>query len=950
MTIRTLNGTYNSTYTLSSGFTALSVTASGVVHGTPGSSLGDGGGDGVVVTFVAPVINSGSLFGGAGAGGYPGSSKIAPGQGGSGGTGADLTAGGYLHNENAIVGGSGGTGGGAPHGARGGYGGAGVLLGAAGTVKNSNAIEGGQGGTGGTGTYGGTGGTGGVGLSIAGTASVVSSGIVVGGSGGMGGTASSSGAGNGGAGGVGGAGIVLTAAAAIGNSGLIQGGSGGAGAAGVNGGANGLSGTGGDGVDLTGGGTLTNTGSVLGGSVGASVGFYGDGVRLAKAGRVVNGGATTTSALIKGEVGVYAQAGALTTLINFGTVAGLEAVELEGGGRVANGSASVTSALIAGGVVFGVGGVATLINFGTVDGYVTFDVAKDRLIAEPGSKITHSAGGAGTLELAGGAETITGMGPGGVITGGISMSAHDFATYQVDAAASLELTGVNQLGAGHSLIDNGGFGVASGASLTVANGGKVEVRGTVGNVGSIALNGEGSATELFVLADTTITGVGFVILSGTGARILGASASTILDIAGTVAGVGSIGLNRLSLTVDHGARIEANAAGNLTITTKSVTNLGIIESTAAGAKLVLGPQTINQDNEGEIYAPAGVIDLEDDVVIGGSVGSALPGLVYVTVGGGEFNGIAQDISLFGQVRVSNGSNVTLEGRVNDTGQINLFGGSSTSELIIGAAGVSLIGGGSVLLDNSANNRILGQAASDTLTNEDRITGAGQVGGGIMTLVNDAAGVILGNQTTALIIDTGANTITNDGLIEATGKGGVLVNSPVIGDGTLEAAGTGTLTFAKAVDGSGVGLINGGTLWAESTFMENVTFTGTTGVLKLAHSIAYTGLVKGLSAKGTNSLDLTDIKFTSGVTKATYSGTTTSGTLTVTDGTHTAHIKLLGDYLGSTFTVSSDTHGGTKVVDPASLAHAMAVLPAGSSAPAAATSAGALPPTLLLAHD
>src|SRR4029077_1948201 len=40
-----------------------------------------------------------------------------------------------------------------------------------------------------------------------------------------------------------------------------------------------------------------------------------------------------------------------------------------------------------------------------------------------------------------------------------------------------------------------------------------------------------------------------------------------------------------------------------------------------------------------------------------------------------------------------------------------------------------------------------------------------------------------------------------------------------------------------------------------------------------------------------------------------------GTLTVSDGTHTAKITLLGDYSLSTFTPSSDGHGGTSVVDP-----------------------------------
>jgi hypothetical protein len=41
-------------------------------------------------------------------------------------------------------------------------------------------------------------------------------------------------------------------------------------------------------------------------------------------------------------------------------------------------------------------------------------------------------------------------------------------------------------------------------------------------------------------------------------------------------------------------------------------------------------------------------------------------------------------------------------------------------------------------------------------------------------------------------------------------------------------------------------------------------------------------------------------------------------LTVTDGSHTANIVLLGDYTASTFNVSSDGQGGTFVVDPPAL--------------------------------
>jgi outer membrane lipase/esterase len=69
------------------------------------------------------------------------------------------------------------------------------------------------------------------------------------------------------------------------------------------------------------------------------------------------------------------------------------------------------------------------------------------------------------------------------------------------------------------------------------------------------------------------------------------------------------------------------------------------------------------------------------------------------------------------------------------------------------------------------------------------------------------------------------------------------------------------------------------------------------------------------------LDLADIQYIFGQTKATYtpnSGSpTTGGTLNVTDGTHTANIALLGNYLASKFNTMSDGGTGTLVIDPPS---------------------------------
>ena len=114
------------------------------------------------------------------------------------------------------------------------------------------------------------------------------------------------------------------------------------------------------------------------------------------------------------------------------------------------------------------------------------------------------------------------------------------------------------------------------------------------------------------------------------------------------------------------------------------------------------------------------------------------------------------------------------------------------------------------------------------------------------------------------------------------------------------------------------------------------------------------------------VDLSDGHLVSGLSEreaatvaATFSGTSAGGVLSVTDGTNTARIKLAGDYLGTTFTASSDGHGGTMVTDSAAqraLAspHAFVAAMARLSAPAGvALHAGQAPPsraaTLMAPH-
>ena len=96
----------------------------------------------------------------------------------------------------------------------------------------------------------------------------------------------------------------------------------------------------------------------------------------------------------------------------------------------------------------------------------------------------------------------------------------------------------------------------------------------------------------------------------------------------------------------------------------------------------------------------------------------------------------------------------------------------------------------------------------------------------------------------------------------------------------------------------------------------VTFAGSTGALWLDQPSTFTGTVAGFGAQDV--IDLPGIAFGADTTLG-YSPNSnqTGGTLSLTDGTHSANIALLGNYMASSFVMESDNHGGTMVVAEAS---------------------------------
>jgi hypothetical protein len=65
----------------------------------------------------------------------------------------------------------------------------------------------------------------------------------------------------------------------------------------------------------------------------------------------------------------------------------------------------------------------------------------------------------------------------------------------------------------------------------------------------------------------------------------------------------------------------------------------------------------------------------------------------------------------------------------------------------------------------------------------------------------------------------------------------------------------------------------------------------------------------------SSVDLPNIAFGAQTTLAyAENKTDTGGTLTATDGRHTATLALLGSYVAGSFTAAADGHGGTLVAE------------------------------------
>jgi hypothetical protein len=386
-----------------------------------------------------------------------------------------------------------------------------------------------------------------------------------------------------------------------------------------------------------------------------------------------------------------------------------------------------------------------------------------------------------------------------------------------------------------------GSGVLHGL-IKVEGGSTLEFGGNLNNAGAIQLGTGSSLGKLLIHNSIFLNGAGQISLSNKLQNFIGgAPGATLTNVDNIIIGSGYIGGDGIpgdsDLTIVNRAQgvFDAIASTPMILQTPGhiLVNQGLIEATGSGNLRV---QNTTVDDTPVLGSPLGAIAaaganvyLFGAHVIGGSLSSSGAGAIHALGGapGALDTNILDGTHAFGLtnnglVVADDNSAIAVMGAISNLGTLRVDGTSNTTELQVAATGASLSGsvaayangGSNIVLTNSAQSEIIGATASSTLTlsNWQTISGQGQVGGGRLTLVLNPQTFIHANATGAMVLSMGAGSVVNNGLIEASGTGGLkVVDSLVTGSGSLSAYhGTITLQGARLVgqdlESTGIGVI------------------------------------------------------------------------------------------------------------------------------------------------
>jgi hypothetical protein len=433
---------------------------------------------------------------------------------------------------------------------------------------------------------------------------------------------------------------------------------------------------------------------------------------------------------------------------------------------------------------------------------------------------------------------------------------------------------------GGTFTATNGTGIGANAgTIAVGDGADLVLGGVINNAGKIKESSTGDPTLLEFAAGATLKGGGKVLLSDNANNQMdgGSASAPVTNLDNTIAGAGTIGGAVTTVLVNE-AKGVINATGKvnpLILNPSFVTNHGILEATGSAGLIIA--TTVDNWPTGIVQAvgPGAVVTLTG-TLIGGTLKTANGGTIKVALGStATLDGSTPDapVTNTGSVVVTNHNTLALIGTIANKGSIAVNSTGDTTELLIGAGGAALQGGGKVAL---ADGTVTAVSSSTSFANVDNtISGAGVIEQltltngtkGVIDATKKADGISLDNVncsnagtleatagSTLIMFHTNvSNTAT--GVVAASGAGSrVSLDQVTLVGGTLRTAGGGKIEVFvdSTIDGSapGVPVNNSATLAVDAT--RTLTLLGTinnTGSIALGSSAKLLIGAGGAALKG-----------------------------------------------------------------------------------------------------
>jgi fibronectin-binding autotransporter adhesin len=432
-------------------------------------------------------------------------------------------------------------------------------------------------------------------------------------------------------------------------------------------------------------------------------------------------------------------------------------------------------------------------------------------------------------------------------------------------------------------------------TLNIGNNSQFSVYGTqIINNGAINMNAAANDTYIILQNSVTLSGTGTLTMSATtgGNNYIeqGASALTLTNQS-TIQGAGTIGNGGLILA--NSGIVDGNVSGSTNglflNSSGGITNTGTLEATAGGT---LNMQTVTTNTGGNITASGtgSVVNFTSSVT-GGTLNSSSGGILQ-TAANDTANLSGVTISTGSTYTTGNNTDLIISGTITNNGNLSIAAGANTALMEL-AANTTLKGGGTVTLSQGTGQALIEQASAGlTLENfNNTIQGAGTIGDGALTVLNDTAGKIIANTSGQTLTLNPSSTVTNLGLLEATNGGTLAISgTTVTNTGANITANGGTVTFASTI-------INGGTLNSSNSGLLETAANGTAtlnGVTISTGSTYSTGNNTDLLVSGTitnnGNINVAATANTALIGLNANTTLTGGGTVTLSQGTGAAVIQ------------------------------------------------------------